>query len=229
MAAPASYLVYPVGPAGLNSSPMLGGNRYHGHGRPALLAVVCAVVLVTLVGHVSGQPRLWNMSALKEAKLKTRAGEPLAGACGQLLAKADKVLLTRGNCEHCTHWWRVTDKPVALLPASHDAHDYYSIGPYAWPCNLKPRGCKPYPGSHWPTDCDNSTGLPWVDCDGIFNTEVMDELDYGALQDLDVLQLQLHMSTAAWSAPLMPRVDRCMFFCLCVCFSSPAAFWPRSG
>ena len=112
--------------------------------------------------------------------------------------------------------------------------------PYGWPCNSKPAGCKPYPGAHFPKECNAKTGLPWVsykfrfvercsrtcqirrcnalfcfgfwfgvgvglppvltrpcmhccgclhlveifathqvDCDGIFNTKVMAELDYG--------------------------------------------------
>ena len=59
--------------------------------------------------------------------------------------------------------WSVTQCPH--VPPSGDSRDYYSIAKYYWPCNARPPRCSSGPGS----GCDNATGLPWVDCDGLVN------------------------------------------------------------
>lgn len=57
--------------------------------------------------------------------------------------------------------WSVTQCPHP--PPSGDAHAYYSIAKYYWPCNGRPVGCNAAPAA-----C-NASGLPWVDCDGLVN------------------------------------------------------------
>lgn len=68
-------------------------------------------------------PRLWNISALTNAKSHIHAGSYLSVAYNGLIADADSILM-----QHSPHWWTVTDKPPALLAVSGDPHDYYSIG-----------------------------------------------------------------------------------------------------
>jgi len=73
-----------------------------------------------------------------------REGEPCAKALEYLIARADQAL----RQEPLT----IVNKPI--LPASGDAHDYMSVGPYWWP------------------DPDKPDGLPYIRRDGERNPEV---------------------------------------------------------
>lgn len=46
-----------------------------------------------------------------------------------------------------------------------DKSFYSSLVPYAFPCNMKPLGCKDYEGREHNGNCTRD-GLPWVLCDG---------------------------------------------------------------
>ena len=69
--------------------------------------------------------------------------------------------------------WSVMTKNITIPGVSK--HNYISIGIYNHPCNAQPAGCKAYPGGRpLPmSECDNSTGLPWVPCDGIHNPQAI--------------------------------------------------------
>lgn len=63
--------------------------------------------------------------------------------------------------------------PFSVTQAPHtapsgDARDYYSIAKYYWPCNALPLHCS----NNASASCDASSGLPWVDCDGLVDPVV---------------------------------------------------------
>lgn len=92
-------------------------------------------------------------------------------------ANDSRVLVARdaaiasANAQLTTGPWSVTDKPV--LAPSGNPHDYASVGVYWWPCTESVAVCnisaKP--------SCNVTTGMPWVSCDGHFDTKAVAQGD----------------------------------------------------
>jgi hypothetical protein len=115
----------------------------------------------------------WNESALDATRALIAAGDAsVAPAMAALLAEADRSLRDGP--------WTVT-RQTGAGPAGATRSSYVSIGPYWWPCGCSdppdgagcaqpppPTGAPPATGT-----CNATTGLPWVQHDGVFNTRAI--------------------------------------------------------
>jgi len=103
------------------------------------------------------------VQTLTQTKQRVLNKDPdLAPAVKHLMDDANSVL-TQGP-------WTVMDSKA--MPPSGSKHDYYSLGIYWWPCNWN-GGYFEYTYGEFPPElfaaCNKTTGLPWVQRDGIVN------------------------------------------------------------
>ena len=153
-----------------------------------LLAAACAAL-----GSVTAQqPEVYGLNATALVLMRTliRQGtlpQRLQPALQQLRRSAESALLMRGHGKNgygCPEQgpWSVVNKKV--VPPSGDKHDFTFLTTYGWPCNAECNltwftadHCKDWwrrpswmkntstPFPDW-SQCDNTTGLPWIGHDG---------------------------------------------------------------
>lgn len=110
-----------------------------------LQKLLLTALLVALIGPLSAQPYMLDISAVERIKARLETGESRTEALhARLLRDAEKVLFERNPT--------VMDKGVT--PPSGDKHDYISMGRYWWPNPATP------------------DGLPYVRRDGESNPEL---------------------------------------------------------
>ena len=98
--------------------------------------------------------RTWELIRLNDSRVMPALSAALTSARAQLSSGP----------------WSVTTK--AMPAPSGDAHDYASIGVYWWPCTQSVAVCNISAKS-----CNASTGMPWVSCDGHFDSKAVAEGD----------------------------------------------------
>ena len=114
----------------------------------AFLSVVTSAALVV------PPPLAHNATLIAFSQSRISAGDKVALKAAETAVRYAEESMTLGP-------WSVVDCP-------HPAPDgnprsYYSIAKYYWPCNANPCNGKP------PSKCNETSGLPWVDCDGRVN------------------------------------------------------------
>jgi len=86
--------------------------------------VLAIFILMSIIGDIAAQPRIWNLESLKKARLENSTVKD------NILKDADKLLSKKMAS--------IVDK---TKPApSGDMHDYMSCGPYWWPDPANPTG-----------------------------------------------------------------------------------------
>lgn len=126
-------------------------------------AVVAAAAATTL---------MYNMTLIASTKKRIATQDPwIMPAYRAAIDAADSVIASGMGP------WSVMDK--IPLPPSGDKHDYMSVGTYFWPCTQSMQIC-----NQTRIPCNTTTGLPWVDCDGHFNTAANAAYDEPALANM---------------------------------------------
>ena len=122
--------------------------------------VYVALVLLSLLSAAAAAalvvppPLAHNATLIALSQARVRAGDKAALAAAATAQRWAEEALPRGP-------WSVTQCPHPAPDGN--ARSYFSIAKYFWPCNSDPCNGKP------PSKCDETTGLPWVDCDGRVN------------------------------------------------------------
>jgi hypothetical protein len=131
----------------------------------------------------------YNASLLAHTRSLIAAGDPSVMPAAEALSLwADKAL----------GWgpWSVLNRTSDNVPPHATANDYVSIGTYFWPCTCTdppsgPNCVTASPSSSSsssptltlsPPACNATTGLPWVDHDGVTNTRSMAEYNQPDVQ-----------------------------------------------
>lgn len=96
----------------------------------------------------------WGLLAAKDARVLPAFESMVHSATAQLGAGPWSVM----QCNH--------------TPPSGDRHDYMSIAKYWWDCRQSAGVC-----NKTAPNCNASTGMPWVSCDGHTNTAAVNEGD----------------------------------------------------
>jgi hypothetical protein len=109
-------------------------------------------------------------------------GDPTLQPAVDLAKSTAASLMTAGP-------WSVMQKTV--MPPSGDKHDYVSLDKYYWPCNMVVVNCTDN-GFYSPPNCDNKTGLPWVDHDGCSNPN-MSNYDHDRMIDMSEAVIALSL------------------------------------
>lgn len=146
-------------------------------------AALVACLLLKLVNAAPSEddppppPLALNMTLLQMARARVAAGDPSLVLPYETLVRWATEALSSGP-------WSVVDCPHT--PPSGDKHDYISVSKYFWPCNANPCNASS-------PQCDASTGLPWLDCDGRTNFDAVNQYDLPRITNMSsTVQLLSH-------------------------------------
>ena len=102
-----------------------------------------------------------------------------------------------------------------VVPPNGDKREFMTLVPYAWECSKRPEDCVDYGRVAHSAEKLKCLTQEWIICDGRFNREVMDTMDYAHLakviQMVEKAALSYHMSGNTQAVGLVERQLRAWF------------------